>query len=171
MRTRATATLDQLFLDEICRVLDAERRLLGSQRAMLGRATAPGLRAMLEDHIAESTGQVDALKEALAALDARPRRVKCRTAEALVAEAERGMEEAGGSRPVEDCAIASAIAKAEHFEVASYRGLVAAAKEMERDDLVEILLANLEQEEEAAARAEALVPDLLRRAMSEVVEG
>lgn len=171
MSPRATATVDQLFLDEICRALDAERRFLGARAAMLDRATAPGLRAMLRDRIAEGPGHVGALKEALAALGARPRRIKSDGAEGLVAEAERVTAGSGASPTVADCAIASALAKAEHYEVATYRGLVAAAKEMERDDLVEILLGNLEQEEEAATRAEAAVPDLLRRAMSEVVEG
>ena len=52
-----------------------------------------------------------------------------------------------------------------------YRGLVASAKAMERDDLLDLLLVSLEQEEEAAARVESAVPGLLRRATSEVVEG
>ena len=80
------------------------------------------------------------------------------------------MKRARGGPHVLDCVIASAIVKVEHFEVGCYRGLVAAAKGMERDDLLEILLGNLEQEEETAAKVEAVMPDLLRRAMSQVIE-
>jgi ferritin-like metal-binding protein YciE len=171
MCTHGIATLDGLFLHELSGLLDAERRFLGAQRAMFARASAAGLRAFLAEHLAESEGHVDALGEAFAALDIRPRRVASAAAEGLVVEAERALEAIGGRPRVRDCAIASAMARVEHYEVAAYRGLVAAAKEMERDDLVEILLGNLEQEEEAAARAEAAIPGLLRAAMTEVVEG
>ena len=170
MSMRAIATLDDLILDELSGLLDAERRFVEGQRAMLGRAAAPALRAMLAGHVSESEGQIDALKQAFEALDARPRRIKCIAAEGLVAEAEKAMKGAEGSPQVLDCAIAMAIARAEHYEAASYRGLVAVCKEMERDDLLEILLGNLEQEEETAAKVEHAIPGLLRRAMSEVVE-
>lgn len=171
MSTRMTTTLEGLFLEDLSVVLDAERRFLDVQRAMRDGTTAPVLRAMIGDHIVESGGQVDALKRAFAAIDARPRRIMCHAARGLVEGAGKAMEEVAESPHVLDCAIASAIARIEHYEVACYRGLVAAAKAMERDDLLDILLVNLEQEEEAAARVEAEIPNLLRRAMSEVVEG
>ncbi len=81
------------------------------------------------------------------------------------------MREARDAQPLLDCAIASSLAKVEHYEVAGYRGLIAMAKEMERDDLVEILLGNLEQEEEMVARVESAHHELIRRAAHEVVEG
>jgi ferritin-like metal-binding protein YciE len=171
MSTRIITTLDDLFLEELSVVLDAERRFLDGNRALRRGATSPALRAMIAAHIDESEGQVVALKRAFAAFEAVPRRVKCDAAEGLVRGAERAMEGAAGSPHVLDCAIASAIASVEHYEVACYRGLVASAKTMERDDLLDILLVNLEQEEDAAARVEATIPGLLSRAMSEVVEG
>ena len=170
MSMRAIATLDDLFLDELSGILDAERRLVVGRRSMLEKAAFPGLREMLAGHIAANEEQVDALRQAFEALGARPRRIKCNAAEGLVAESEKAMKGAEGNPQVLDCAIAMAIARAEHYEVASYRGLIAACKEMERDDLIEILLGNLEQEEEMAAKVEHAIPGLLRRAMSEVVE-
>jgi ferritin-like metal-binding protein YciE len=171
MSMRVIATLDDLFLDELSDIHDAERRFLVGQRAMLRRATAPALRALIEAHIAESEGQIAAVKEAFEALDAAPRRIRCNAAEGLLDAAYRTMKGVKGNPQVVDCAIAMAIAKVEHHEVASYRGLVATCKEMERDDLIEILLGNLEQEEEMVAKVEHTIPELLRKAMSEVVEG
>jgi ferritin-like metal-binding protein YciE len=171
MSTRFITTLDDLFLEDLSGALDAERRFLDGQRAMGKRATSPALRAMIAAHLDESEGQVDALKRAFAAFEARPRRAKSDAAEGLARGAARALEEAGESPHGLDCAIASAIARVEHYEVACYRGLVASAKAMERDDLLDILLVNLEQEEDAVARVEAAIPGLLRRAMSEVVEG
>lgn len=138
---------------------------------MLDVATAAGLRTMIEVHVAESLEHVDALHQAFAALGARPRRVRCHPAEALVAASKAAMREARDAPQLLDWVIASAVAKAEHHEVAAYRGLIAMAKEMERDDLVEILLGNLEQEEEMVARVESAHSELIRRAAHEVVEG
>ena len=64
MRARAIATLDEFFLEELSEILAAERSFLDGQRAMLGRATGPALRAIIEAHIAESEWQVDALDKA-----------------------------------------------------------------------------------------------------------
>ncbi len=163
--------LDDLFMLELSGMLEAERRFLDSQRAMLEAATAAGLRAMIEVHLGESLEQVDALGQAFGALGVRPRRVRCHVAEALIAASKAAMSELRETPQLRDWAIASALAKVEHHEVAAYRGLVAVAKEMERDDLVEILLGNLEQEEEMVARVESAQPELIRRAAHEVVEG
>src|SRR5438309_2121327 len=91
--TRPITTLDDLFLEDLSGMLDAERRFLGVQRAMRDGTTAPALRAAIEDHLAESEGQVDALRRAFAAFDARPRRVVCHAARGLVEGAEKALEE------------------------------------------------------------------------------
>lgn len=170
MGSHVIATLDEFFINELSGMLEAERRFLEGQRAMLDGAAAPGLRSMIEVHVAESLQQVDALGQAFAALGARPRRVRCYPAEGLIAASKAAMREVRDAPQLLDCAIASALAKVEHYEVAAYRGLIAMAKEMERDDLVETLLGNLEQEEEMVARLESAHPELIRRAAHEVVE-
>jgi ferritin-like metal-binding protein YciE len=171
MNARNIATLDTLFLDELACVLDAERRFLDGLRGMLDGATSAGLRSAIEVHVAEGLERVDALGQAFGALRSRPRRVRSHAAEGLVAGADRAMKEIRGAPQVLDCAIASALARVGHHEVAAYRGHVALAKEMERDDLVEILLGNLEQAEETVAGIESAHPELIRRATREVVEG
>jgi ferritin-like metal-binding protein YciE len=171
MGNRTFATLDEFFMDEMSVMLEAEHRFLEAQRAMLDGAAAAGLRSLIDVHIAESLEQVDALRNAFAALGARPRRVRCYPAEGLIATSKAAMSEVRDPAQLLDCAIASSLAKVEHYEVAAYRGLVAMSKEMERDDLMEILLANLEQEEEMVTRVESAYPELIRKAAHEVVEG
>jgi ferritin-like metal-binding protein YciE len=171
MIARDITTLDGLFLYELTCILDAERRLLDGRREMLDRAAAPGLRSVIEVEVAEGLERVGALNQAFRALGARPRRVRSHAAEGLVTAAEGAMTETKGAEHVLDCAIASAMVQAGHHQVAAYRGLVALAKEMERDDLVEILLGNLEQAEETLVGMESVHSELIRRATREVVEG
>lgn len=133
---------------------------------MLEKATSPVLRAGLEAHIAETEGQIDVLKRVFESLGMKAKRIKCDVAEGLVEESEKMMEEARNRPAILDVVIGSAIAKVEHDEIASYRGLVAIAKETERDEAVELLLRNLGQEEETASKAEAAMPALLRSALS-----
>jgi len=64
-----------------------------------------------------------------------------------------------------DCAIDAAVIKVEHFEIASYRSLVTGARLMGQSKVVDLLNANLGQEEETAQIAEQSAEKLLQEAM------
>ncbi len=61
--------------------------------------------------------------------------------------------------------IISAAIKVEHFEIASYRGLITAAQQMGQQEVVGLLQQNLQDEEETAQIAEQSAPDLIQKAM------
>ena len=59
----------------------------------------------------------------------------------------------------------SAQLKVEHYEVASYRGLLTAARQMGQNEVTGMLLQNLQQEEQTALLVEQSTPMLLQKAM------
>jgi ferritin-like metal-binding protein YciE len=166
-----TVTIDRLFLEDLGEAYEAERRFQRARKVMRGRATARGLQTVIGAGIAEGPERAGSLREAFGAMGARPRGVDCPGADGLVAGAALAMDGAGEESTRLDLAIASAMARIGHHEIATYRGLVAFAKAMERDDLLDLLLGPLERAEEAVARVESLHADLVRRASHEVVEG
>jgi ferritin-like metal-binding protein YciE len=83
-----------------------------------------------------------------------------------VSEAQEGMQEAQ-SAALRDCAIVSAVIKVEHFEMASYRGLVTGANLMGQNEIERLLKENMRQEEETARTAEQSAQELLQKAMQE----
>ena len=70
----------------------------------------------------------------------------------LVTEGQKGMKEAADNQAILDCMIAGAASKVEHYEIASYRGLISGAAQMGNNEIVRRLQQNLKQEEQTAQR-------------------
>ncbi len=160
------ATLEQKFVHDLADIYDAEHRFLEAQQMMHEHATAPQLKAMIKDHIAQTHQQIGNIEQIYQQLGNAPQRVKCDAATGLVIEGQKGLEESKMNPAVRDCVIGSAIAKVEHYEVASYRGLVTSAESMGQNEIATLLRQNLQQEEQTAQLVEQSTPLLIERAMA-----
>jgi ferritin-like metal-binding protein YciE len=161
----AMKTLEDKFVHDLADIYDAEHRFLEAQQEMLQQASAPELQQMLQEHMSQTRRQIDNLERIYALLGARPTRVKCDAAAGLVLEGQKGMQEFASNPAVRDCMIAGSAAKVEHYEIASYRGLVTAFQGVGQPEILELLNENLGQEEQTAQKVEASVPMLLEQAM------
>lgn len=162
--------LDEKFIHELGDIYDAEHRFLEAQRLMVQQASDDKLKGMIQEHITQTQGQIEVLNQVYQALGQQPQRITCDAAVGLVREGQKGMQEAQ-SRPIRDCMIAGAIAKVEHYEMASYRGLVAGAQMMGNQQVMSLLQQNLQQEEQAAQQIERTAPQLLEKAMQQQERG
>ena len=63
-----------------------------------------------------------------------------------------------------DCIIVASVIKVEHFEMASYRGLITGAQQMGQNEVVNLLSENVQQEEQTAQIAEQSAPELFQKA-------
>jgi len=160
------ANTRELLLHELCELYDAEHRFLEGQVQMVHSATDPELQRSIENHIHQTRQHIRNLEQFFRELGQEPRRETNEAARGLVSEAQEGIEEAR-SDALRDCVIDAAVIKVEHFEMASYRGLVAGARiAMEQSMVVDNLLeTNLRQEEETARTAEQSAGELLQKAM------
>ena len=154
-----------LFVHELCKIYDAEHRFLDGQVKMVHRAADHELQRSIENHIAQTRHHIENLERLFRDLGEEPRRETNEAAQGLVSEAERGIEEAQGDA-LRDCLIDAAVIKVEHFEIGSYRGLLTGARlVMGQSAAVDLLEANLRQEEETAQIAEQSAETLLQKAM------
>jgi ferritin-like metal-binding protein YciE len=158
-------TLEQKFVHDLADIYDAEHRFLEAQQKMQQHAAAPQLKSMIQDHMAQTRQQIANIEQIYQQLGTPPQRVKCDAAAGLVIEGEKGLDESQANPAVRDCVIGSAISKVEHYEVASYRGLVTAAESMGQNQIASLLRQNLQQEEQTAQMVEQSTPMLLERAM------
>lgn len=158
-------TIEDKFVHDLADMYDAEHRFLEAQQEMLQQASAPQLQQMLQEHIRETRQQIKNLEQVYALLGARPTRIKCDAAAGLVLEGQKGLREFASNPAVRDCAIVGTAAKVEHYEIASYRGLVAAFQGVGQAQILNLLSENLNQEEQTVQKVEASVPTLLERAM------
>ncbi|HMQ31652.1 MAG TPA: DUF892 family protein [Chloroflexaceae bacterium] len=162
----AIRTLEEKFIHDLADIYDAEHRFLEAQQQMLQQASAPQLKTMIQEHMDQTRQQIGNLEQIYSQLGSRPIRIKCDAAAGLVTEGQKGLQEAQANPAVRDCMIAGSVAKVEHYEVASYRGLLTAAEGMGQAQIASLLSQNLQQEEQTAHMVEQSTPMLLQQAMS-----
>lgn len=162
----AIKTLQEKFMHGLGDIYDAEHRFLEAQQTMLPNADSETVRMNLETHIAETEQQIVNLTEVYELLGQKPQRVACDAAAGLVKEGDKLLSETKAVPSLADLAITGSCSKVEHYEIASYRGLIAGAEAMGQTDIARLLSENLGQEENTAQKLEAGMPELLQSAMA-----
>src|SRR5690242_4040825 len=112
-------TLEDLFLDEVKDLFDAEKRLTKALPKMAKSAGSDDLRAAFESHLAETENHVARLEQVFEHLGKAPRGKKCKAMEGLVEEGSDLMHE-DADEAVLDAGMICAAQKVEHYEIASY---------------------------------------------------
>ena len=156
--------LRETFVDELRDLLDAEKQLLKALPKLAKAAENEDLKAAFEQHVEETEGQIERLKEVFELFDHEPRGKKCKGMEGLVEEGAEKIEEEAG-----DAALICAAQKTEHYEIASYGSLSAWAKLLGEDQAVELLEQNLEEEKATDAKLTELAESIVNA--EEAAEG
>ncbi len=161
----AIKTLEEKFAHGLGDIYDAEHRFLEAQQTMLESANSSAVQAMLEKHIAETEQQIVNLTRVHEVLGLTAERVTCDGAAGIVSEGNKLLKETMDVPALADLAINGSCSKVEHYEIASYRGLITGAEAMGQAEVVRLLTENLQQEEKTAQTLESSMPALLRQAM------
>ncbi len=161
----ALQTLNDKFLHELGDIYDAEHRFLEAQQEMKKQASDSSLKQSINEHIGETELQIQNIEKVFEILGAKPKREKCHTAVGLISESNKGMKEAKDVAEIPDCLINGTAAKVEHYEIASYRGLIEGAEQMQQKEIVRLLKENLKQEEAQAKQVEGATKSLLQKAL------
>jgi ferritin-like metal-binding protein YciE len=141
-------TMEDLFVETLKDIYYAEKHILKALPGMVKKAGSKKLKEALEGHRRETEGQVDRLDQVFRLFDLSPRGKKCQAIEGIIAEAKEHMEDIEDPEVLDAGMIGSAQA-VEHYEITRYGTLIAWAKQLGRDDAIELLEANLEQEKNA----------------------
>lgn len=138
-------TLENLFLDELADIYDAENRLTRALPKLAKAATNEELREGFETHLEETQGHVKRLQEVFKEFGKSAKAKKCEAIEGLLKEADTIISENKGS-PTIDAALISAAQKVEHYEIASYGCLREWATELGNTDAAGLLQETLDEE-------------------------
>lgn len=139
-------TLHEAFLHELSDVMNGEQQLLEAMDEMHGMAKHPQVKQGLQQHITQTKKQVQNLEKAFADLGEKPEKVTCKGVKGLVAEF-KGAAKDMKKPELLDGLIVDAGIKSEHYEIATYGGLVEKAKLMKHDKVAKLLEENLKMEE------------------------
>ena len=141
-------TLEDLFLEELADIYDAETRLVKALPKMVKAATCEELKEAIEAHLEETEGHVITLQQVFECFDIEAKGETCEATVGLIEEAEEIADDFKGS-PAINAALVCAAQKIEHYEIASYGCLHEWARLLGNEEAAELLHEILEDEKRA----------------------
>jgi ferritin-like metal-binding protein YciE len=142
----ALESLQDLFVNELKDVLNAEKQLVAALPKMARAASAPQLEQAFTKHLRETEGHVRRLEQIFKSLGQTARGKKCKGMEGLIEEGKEILEEEGAEEVI-DAALISAAQRVEHYEIAAYGCLRTYAQLLGLDDADRLLEQTLHEEE------------------------
>lgn len=141
-------SLNDLFLDQIQDLYDAEQRITNALPKMVEAAHSAALKQAFQSHLRETEGHVARLENVFRQIGADTKRETCLAMKGIIEEGEQ-MVKAKGNPDVKDAALIAAAQRVEHYEMAGYGTARTFALRLGRRDVADILQQTL-QEEKAA---------------------
>ena len=152
----------ELFLHELGDILYAERMLVKVLPKLHEEASDDELRMGFEQHLEQTHQHVKNVEDAFKALGEKATAEKCPGIDGLKKEHDDFVAKESPSQDVLDAFLTGAGARAEHYEIAAYEGLITMADAMGEAEVVELLTENLEQEVKALEQMKTIGKRLAR---------
>lgn len=140
--------LHEFFVEELKDIYWAEKHLTKAIPKMHAAATSPQLRKAFAEHLAVTNHHIARLEQVFQLLGKKAEGIKCEAMEGIVKEAESVIEDTEDDTMTRDVALIMAAQKVEHYEIATYGGLVQLALTMGLKQAAELLHATLKEEKE-----------------------
>jgi ferritin-like metal-binding protein YciE len=146
--TMPSSNLMKLFEDELKDIYWAEKHLVKALPKMKKAATSPELQDAFESHLEQTKTHVERLEEVFDLLGKKAQAKKCDAMDGLVKEGESIIEDTDDDTATRDVGLIIAAQKVEHYEIATYGGLVQLAITIGQHEAAELLDKSLMEEED-----------------------
>lgn len=147
-QAEGNSQLEKFFLDSLKDIYWAEKALTKALPKMQKAATTSELQMAIEEHLGQTMEQVTRLEQVFEVLGEKAQAKKCEAMEGLIKEGESIIEETEDGSMTRDVGIIMAAQKVEHYEIATYGGLVSLAQTLGNDEVAEILSTTLDEEKQ-----------------------
>ncbi len=152
--------VEHLFMFEVAKMLDAEETIAKGLEIMSQEVENRELKAALQRHKIQTEQQIENLQKIFESYELAPHPLENRVAKALTRDYQVAAFSVE-SPELRDLVTCLAAQKVEHQEIASYRGLIKLAQEIEGGKFVDLLKANLHQEQKMAKAMEDLTEKIM----------
>jgi ferritin-like metal-binding protein YciE len=156
-------TPKQLFEHELKDMYYAEKALATTLPKLAEEATDSELSRAFKSHQRETEGHVANLEKVFEVLGSRAQAHPCPGIEGIKKEHDEFMSENDPNDEMRDAFLTGAAARAEHYEIAAYTGLVNQARALGEREAVQLLQENLREEKEALKKVETISKRLLKK--------
>lgn len=140
-------TLRELYIDELRDLYDAENRLVKALPKMAKAATSEELRNGIEEHLGQTKGHVERLKQIFTSMGEKATGKKCPGMIGILEEGEEILDE-DYEDALMDAAIISGAQRVEHYEIAAYGCVRSWADLLGESEASSLLQKTLEEEKE-----------------------
>jgi ferritin-like metal-binding protein YciE len=147
-QSRSFPLLEKFFHDSLRDIYWAEKALLKALPKMKKKATTEELQQAFEDHATVTQEQTKRLEQVFELIGKKAQAKKCEAMEGLIKESEEIIEETEDGTMTRDVALIMAAQKVEHYEIATYGGLVQLARTLGMDEAAGILEQTLQEEKD-----------------------
>jgi len=140
-----------VLVDELRDLYSAENQLVKALPKMAKGSTMEDLKELFTNHLEETRGQVERLKQVFEKLEQKATGEHCKGMEGLVDEGKEQLEK-DDEGALKDIAILGAALRVEHYEIAGYTAAIAIARQLGEDEIVTLLTETLREEERASVK-------------------
>jgi len=140
--------MQQLLVEELQDLYDAEKQLVRALPKMAKSASNEELESAFRQHLEVTRGQVQRLEQIFESMDLRAKSKPCRAMKGLVEEAQEMIGEQD-EEVVLDAGLIGCGRKVEHYEMAGYESARALAQQLGMRDAAQLLQETMREEMEA----------------------
>lgn len=140
-------SFDELCLENLKDIYDAEHQIMEALPKMAEAATSPRLKEAFHAHLKQTQGHIKRLEQVFELMGESPERKTCVAAKGLIAEGKENLREVTQG-PLLDAILIESAQKVEHYEIASYGTLRTFATQASRAEVAQLLEATLKEEED-----------------------
>ncbi len=139
--------MQELLLDEMKDLYDAEHRITKALPKLAKKATSPELADAFTTHLKQTEGHIKRLEKAFSLLGEKAKRKTCKAMKGLMEEGEEVLKEPMENH-VKDAALIASAQRVEHYEMAGYGCVRTFASLLGHSDVADLLQQTLDEEGE-----------------------
>jgi ferritin-like metal-binding protein YciE len=148
-------SFDELFVEQLQDLYDAEQRLTSALPKMAAAAHNPALKSAFEEHLRQTQNHVSRLEQAFKSIGKSAQKKTCEAMKGLVDEGSEVIS-ANGDPDVKDAALIAAAQRVEHYEIAAYGTARTFAQRLGKPDAARLLQQTLDEEAETDRKLTSL---------------
>jgi ferritin-like metal-binding protein YciE len=152
--------MDELLMEELRDLYDAEKQLTKALPKMAKAASSEELRAAFEQHLEQTEGHVERLEQIFEQLGHKASGKKCAAMSGLIKEGEE-MASDTDEDSVRDAGLIAAAQKVEHYEISGYGSVRTHAQMLGHDMAVRLLEETLEEEKQTDQKLNSLAEGMI----------
>jgi ferritin-like metal-binding protein YciE len=141
----ALNSFDDLFVEQLQDLYDAEQRLVKALPKMAAAANSSALKTAFQDHLRQTQNHVIRLEQVFKQIGKPASSKTCEAMKGLIAEGDEVVS-ANGDPDVKDAALIAAAQRVEHYEIAGYGTVRTFAQRLGHQGAARLLQETLDEE-------------------------